>query len=153
MGRQRSEQLVEQQWKHYNKHHGGERYGPIALADTLTATEDTPVTIFTAAQLLGNDTDVDNPNSALIVRSITSGTGGNAQLNANGTITFTPNANFNGPADFTYTVTDGSTESAPATVTVNVAAVNDAPVVAIALADRGTPEDAASIRDPCHLVQ
>ena len=43
-------------------------------------------------------------------------------------MTFTPNANFNGAADFTYTVTDGSLTSNTATVTVNVAAVNDAPV-------------------------
>ena len=43
-------------------------------------------------------------------------------------MTFTPNANFNGVADFTYTVTDGSLTSNAATVTVNVAAVNDAPV-------------------------
>ena len=43
-------------------------------------------------------------------------------------MTFTPNANFNGAADFTYTVTDGSLTSNAATVTVNVAAVNDAPV-------------------------
>ena len=31
---------------------------PVAVDDTLAATEDTPVT-YTAAQLLGNDTDVD----------------------------------------------------------------------------------------------
>ena len=44
-------------------------------------------------------------------------------------MTFTPNANFNGAANFSYTVTDGSADSSTtATVTVNVAAVNDAPV-------------------------
>jgi len=42
-------------------------------------------------------------------------------------VTFTPNANFNGAADFTYTVTDGALTSNVATVTVNVAAVNDTP--------------------------
>ena len=35
---------------------------PVAVADTLAATEDTPVT-YTAAQLLGNDTDVDAPSA------------------------------------------------------------------------------------------
>jgi len=40
-------------------------------------------------------------------------------------VTFTPNANFNGTADFAYTVTDGSLTSNTATVTVNVAAAND----------------------------
>ena len=49
-------------------------------------------------------------------------------LNVDGTVTFTPNADFNGDADFTYTVTDGTLTSNTATVTVGVAAVNDAPV-------------------------
>ena len=102
---------------------------PVAVADTLTATEDTAI-IYTAAQLLGNDTDVDNPNSALSIASVTSGSGGTAVLNANGTVTFTPTANFNGAASFSYTAKDLSgTPSAPATVTVNVAPVNDAPVI------------------------
>ena len=100
---------------------------PVAVADTLAATEDTPV-IYTAAQLLGNDTDADgNP---LTVASVTSGTGGTAVLNGDGTVTFTPNLNFNGAADFTYTVSDGTTTSAAATVTVNVAAINDPAIIA-----------------------
>ncbi len=98
---------------------------PIANADSFTATEDTPVT-FTAAQLLGNDSDVDG--DTLTINSVTSGVGGTAVLNPNGTVTFTPNANFNGTADFTYTVTDGQLTSNVATVTVTVDPVNDAPV-------------------------
>ncbi|MBX9764731.1 MAG: retention module-containing protein, partial [Pseudomonadaceae bacterium] len=98
---------------------------PIANADSLTATEDTPAT-FTAAQLTGNDTDAEN--SALTINSVTSGANGTAVLNANGTVTFTPNANYNGPADFTYTVTDGQLTSNVATATVTVGAVNDAPI-------------------------
>ena len=98
---------------------------PVAFNDTLTATEDTPVT-YTASQLLGNDSDADG--SQLTIASVTSGTGGTAVLNSDGTVTFTPNANFNGVATFSYTVTDGSLISNIATVTVNVGAVNDAPV-------------------------
>ena len=45
-----------------------------------------------------------------------------------GTITYTPNADFNGPDSFTYSVTDGVDTSNTATVTVTVNAVNDAPV-------------------------
>ena len=97
---------------------------PVAVDDTLAATEDTPVT-YAAAQLLGNDTDVEN--STLSIASVTSGTGGTAVLNGNGSVTFTPALNFTGPADFTYTVSDGSVSSAPATVTVNVAVGNAAP--------------------------
>ena len=103
----------------------GTNDAPVAVADTLSATEDTAV-IYTAAQLLGNDTDVDN--SDLSIASVTSGTGGTAVLNADGTVTFTPDANFNGAANFSYTVSDGDLTSAPATATINVTPVNDAPV-------------------------
>jgi len=104
---------------------GEGNHAPVAVNDTLTATEDTAV-IYTAAQLLGNDTDVEL--STLSIASVTSGTGGTAVLNANGTVTFTPNVNFNGPAAFSYTASDGTLPSNTATVTVNVTAVNDAPV-------------------------
>jgi uncharacterized lipoprotein YbaY len=43
--------------------------------------------------------------------------------------TFSPNANFNGSTTFTYKVNDGSLDSNTATVTINVASVNDAPTV------------------------
>jgi VCBS repeat-containing protein len=101
---------------------------PVAVADTLAATEDTPVT-YTAADLLGNDTDVDNTNAQLSIASVTSGTGGTAVLNGDGTVTFTPSLNFNGAASFSYTTSDGTDASAPVTVTVNVAAVNDAAII------------------------
>ncbi len=104
---------------------------PVANNDVLPATEDTVAT-FTAAQLLGNDTDIDNPPSDLRVVSVTSGVGGTATLNPiDGTITFTPNANFNGTATFTYTISDGDLVSLPATATVNVASVNDLPVITL----------------------
>ncbi len=104
---------------------------PIANNDSLAATEDTSIT-FTAAQLLGNDTDIDNPSTDFRLVSVTSGTGGTATLNAaDGTVTFTPNANFNGTATFTYTMSDGSLISLPATASVNVASVNDVPVISL----------------------
>ena len=61
---------------------------------------------YTAAQLLGNDTDVDG--NLLTIASVTSGTGGTAVLNGDGTVTFTPTANFNGAASFSYTASDGA---------------------------------------------
>ncbi|WP_165788504.1 retention module-containing protein [Stutzerimonas stutzeri] len=102
----------------------GSNDAPVALGDSLSATENTPVT-YTASQLLANDTDVDSP--LLTIASVTSGTGGTAVLNADGSVTFTPTAGYSGVADFSYTVSDGIDTSAPASVTVNVAAVNHAP--------------------------
>ena len=121
---------------------------PVAVADTLMATEDTAVT-YAAADLLGNDTDVDG--DTLTIASVTSGTGGTVVLNANGTVPFTPNANFNGAASFSYTVTDGSLTSNTATVTVNVAAVNDAAPVAVTDALAAT-EDTAVLYTAAQLT-
>ena len=90
---------------------------PVAIANTLAAVENTPV-IYAAAGLLGNDTDADG--DVLSIASVTSGAGGTAVLNGNGTVTFTPDVNFTGAASFTYTATDGTTTSNSATVTVNV---------------------------------
>src|SRR5262245_60044901 len=50
-------------------------------------------------------------------------------MNPDGTLTYTPNANFFGTDSFTYTLTDGQfTFREPATVTITVLAQNDAPV-------------------------
>ena len=118
---------------------GGFNDAPVAVADSLTATEDTAVT-YTANQLLGNDTDVDV--NTLKIASVSSGTGGTAVRNTDGTVTFTPSANFNGAANFSYTVSDGTLTSNAATVTVNVAAVNDAPTLTL-ISTTDFTEDAA----------
>src|SRR5262249_54438740 len=97
---------------------------PVAGNDTVSATEDTPLVLAPAA-LLGNDSDVDG--NTLTILSVQGATHGTVAL-SNGTVVFTPAANYNGPASFTYTVNDGQGDTATATVNVNVAAVNDAPV-------------------------
>ncbi|QPI10111.1 tandem-95 repeat protein [Stutzerimonas stutzeri] len=99
---------------------------PVAVNDTLSATEDTTAS-YTATQLLGNDGDPDN--DSIFIASVTRGVGGDVTLNPDGTVTFTPDPNFNGTATFTYTVSDGNLLSAPATVTITVAAVNDPAVI------------------------
>src|SRR5205823_3388013 len=70
--------------------------------------------------------DVDgDPLTALIVV----GPGhGSVTLNANGSFTFTPAANYNGADSFTYKANDGALNSNIATVAIAVAAVNDPPV-------------------------
>jgi Cadherin-like domain/Bacterial cadherin-like domain/RTX calcium-binding nonapeptide repeat (4 copies)/Bacterial Ig domain len=100
---------------------------PVAFDDSLVATEDTPV-IYTAAQLLGNDTDANS--DPLTIASVTAISGGTVVLNGDGTVTFTPNSNFNGNAVFDYTVSDGQGGSDIGRATVAVAAVPDAPLVA-----------------------
>src|SRR4051812_49522731 len=86
----------------------------VANDDALAATEDTPVT-FTAGDLLGNDTDADG--DTLTIASVTSGTGGTATLNADGTGTFVARENFPRDAGLTLTANDGFLLSKKATVT------------------------------------
>ena len=52
-------------------------------------------------------------------------------LNADGSFTYTPDADFNGTDSFTYQAHDGTSNSNVETVMITVAPVNDAPVAAI----------------------
>ncbi|ANL45813.1 serralysin-like metalloprotease domain-containing protein [Rhizobium phaseoli] len=94
-------------------------------AATLAGSEDTPYTISTA-DLLAGFSDVDGDQ--LSVSGLTANHGALVNNN-NGTWTFTPDANYNGPVSLSYTVTDGHGGSVPASQTLTLAAVNDAPVL------------------------
>jgi hypothetical protein len=66
-------------------------------------------------------------------------------INVDGTITYTPDADFTGSDTFTYTVDDGQGSTDTATVTVTVNAVNDAPA---ALPDAFTTDDTTALSVP-----
>lgn len=100
---------------------------PTLTNDVVAAVEDTP-TVVTAATVLANDTDVDSPHGALQVTAVGNAQHGIVVLEAGGQVRFTPDANFNGMASFSYTVTDGAGGSSQGTAEVAVAAVNDTPV-------------------------
>src|SRR5207248_3098223 len=112
---------------------------PAAAKDSFSTAEDTSLTIAAAAGVLVNDTDVDgNALTALVVTPPAHGT---LTLNANGGLTYTPNANFSGSDSFTYKANDGTADSNTATVTLTVTSVNHAPVAQDAnmAAESGTP--------------
>ncbi|MFG1359730.1 tandem-95 repeat protein [Xanthobacter pseudotagetidis] len=98
---------------------------PVATADAATTAEDTPLAI-AVADLLANDADIDG--DTLSVTGVGGAVGGTVALD-DGEITFTPDADFNGAASFTYTVSDGNGGTDTATVNVTVWPVNDAPLV------------------------
>jgi VCBS repeat-containing protein len=81
-----------------------------------------------APGVLGNDSDPDgNPLTAVLGSGPSHGT---LTLNANGSFTYTPAANYNGSDSFTYRASDGTLTSNLATVTLAITAVNDAPTAA-----------------------
>ena len=62
-------------------------------------------------------------------------------IHGDGTVTYTPNANYNGNDSFTYTVKDSqNTSSNTATVSLTVSSVNDAPTVATIIANQAATE-------------
>jgi VCBS repeat-containing protein len=98
---------------------------PVGVADSYTANEDVTLTV-AAPGVLGNDSDPEG--SALTAALVVGPTHGTLTLNANGSFTYRPATNYNGPDSFTYRASDGSLNSAITTVTLTVNAVNDAPV-------------------------
>jgi VCBS repeat-containing protein len=100
---------------------------PTAADDAYSTAEDTALTV-AAPGVLGNDSDLDGDSLSATVESPPAH--GSLSLNANGSFTYTPAANYNGSDSFTYRASDNTAESSPATVTITVSAVNDAPTAA-----------------------
>ncbi len=90
---------------------------PVAVDDSATTLEDTPVTI----DVTVNDTDSDGTIDVTTVVVTGGPTNGSIVNNGDGTITYTPNPAYSGPDTFTYTVDDNSgATSNQATVTITV---------------------------------
>ena len=107
---------------------------PVATAQTVTTTEDTPVPV----TLAGSDSQ-----GHALTFAVVSGPSSGSLSGTGATRTYTPSANSFGSDSFTFTVSDGTAVSAPATVTVSVTAVNDVPSF-VKGADRTVLEDAGA---------
>ena len=101
---------------------------PVAEDDAFSVGED--------AVLMGNvlntnggvaDSDPDGDMLSVSTAASPQPANGTLALNADGTFTYTPNANYHGPDAFGYSVTDG-TNSDSAIVSITVTPMNDPPV-------------------------
>jgi len=116
----------------------GANDNPIAVNDVNTTPEDTPV----SGNVLTNDSDPEgdalevtqfvvfgdatiyNPGDVATITGV-----GTILINDDGTYTFTPDLNYNGPVPtVTYTITDGNGGFASADLNITVTPVNDPPV-------------------------
>jgi subtilisin family serine protease len=88
---------------------------PVAANDGASTTQGAPVTV----AVLANDTDVDG--GSLAIASVSDPPHGTAAPNADGTITYTPDAGYSGADAFGYAATDGLATSNVATVSVTIA--------------------------------
>ncbi|MGK4302436.1 VCBS domain-containing protein [Shewanella xiamenensis] len=122
----------------------------VLVNDTNTVAEDSVAT----GNVLSNDSDIDSTLSVVSFtvngNTVTAGTtvtleGGSLTINADGSYTFTPNANWNGTVPIiTYTTNTGST----ATLTINVTPEGDPANISVNDTDNGTvTEDGDSDTD------
>ncbi|MEL6889755.1 MAG: Ig-like domain-containing protein, partial [Pseudomonadota bacterium] len=95
---------------------------PTPQDDNASLAEDNSITL----AVLANDSDPDG--QSLSITALTQPANGTAVLNPDGTITYTPDANYAGPDSFTYTVSDPLAGTAQASVALTVTPEADAPV-------------------------
>ncbi|MFN6487862.1 Ig-like domain-containing protein [Nostoc sp. DedQUE02] len=124
---------------------------PVAVNDSQTTNEDTPV----SGNVLANDSDIDtndiltvsavNGVASSVGNSITLASGALLTLNANGTFSYNPNNKFeslnNGQTatdSFSYTVADGKGGTSTATAAITINGVTDVPVTSTIVAENLT---------------
>lgn len=101
-----------------------ENQAPVATNTSDTTLEDNAVTV----TVTGSDAEGD-PLTFSMATPPTNGTLSSFTVvnNTTSTVVYTPNADFNGNDTFTFTANDGQANSAPATASITITAVNDAP--------------------------
>ncbi|WP_284151103.1 tandem-95 repeat protein [Desulfofustis limnaeus] len=114
---------------------------PDVYPELIFTREDEIVTLG-AAELLANDSDVDN--DPLTIVGVEAGEHCQVELQADGTVLFRPELNYNncypGQAWFTYTVSDGISELVDSVAFFDIEPVNDRPILVPEIID-GAVED------------
>ena len=109
---------------------------PTAGGDAYSTPEDAVLTAPPPGVLANDDDANGDALTALLETDVSDGT---LALRADGSFTYTPDPDFNGTDTFTYRASDGALSSEPATVTITVTPVNDAPTAQPDV--YSTPED------------
>ncbi len=96
---------------------------PIAVDDSASTNEDSMVTV----NVIQNDSDTEG--DSIWVSSVQPAVNGSVVNNDDGTVTYTPDADFFGTDSFTYVLEDTMGGTDTATVHVNIQSINDPPVI------------------------
>ena len=107
---------------------------PVAQNQTASTPED----VVKSITLTGSDVDDTNLTYSVETQPSNGTLSGSAP-----NLTYTPNNNFFGSDSFTFKVNDGALDSTATTVTINVVAVNDAPVAG---------DDSASLNEDASII-
>ncbi|HEX8840587.1 MAG TPA: cadherin-like domain-containing protein, partial [Sphingomicrobium sp.] len=94
---------------------------PVANSGSNGGNEDQTIT--------GSVSASDPDGDAISFGLVTGPQHGVLTFNSNGTYSYTPNADYNGSDSFTFRASDGLVNSSPASVTLTINPVNDAPLV------------------------
>jgi VCBS repeat-containing protein len=101
---------------------------PTVTNDTYTMVEDSVLTVSDVnLSVLVNDADLDGDTLTVSTNLVASPTFGSASMNADGTFTYTPNANFTGTDSFAYRALDGVGGFTDGVVYITVTPVADGP--------------------------
>jgi hypothetical protein len=103
---------------------------PVAVGQSPTTNEDTALPL----TLTGTDADGNSLTFSIVNPPVRGTLGSFSGLSCSGNpstchvnVTYTPSQDYNGSDSFTFKVNDGTVDSAPATVSITVNAVNDPP--------------------------
>ncbi|MBZ0104462.1 MAG: tandem-95 repeat protein, partial [Sulfuricella denitrificans] len=121
---------------------------PRVQGETLACDEDQTLQ-FTAAGLLANDS-AGEPGRSIHLAGITNASHGTVELDAQGEVIFTPDANYFGAAGFDYVVEDDHGMQSTASVSLDLASVNDTPIASGE--ELASDEDVALVFNPADLL-
>ncbi|GAL02304.1 T1SS secreted agglutinin RTX [Photobacterium aphoticum] len=121
----------------------------VAQDTDVVGTEDTEI-VFTQDMLLQHVSDIDSDNLTAENLQIAPEYGSVVD-NEDGTFTFTPAQDYNGDVPFTFDVNDNDGAITPASGNVDLAAANDAPV--LAETSFTLNEDGSIVIDPAALLE